>query len=44
MPYFGNILATESNSIGDITNDFTTNLNDRINKLVSNALKKQVAS
>jgi RTX calcium-binding nonapeptide repeat (4 copies) len=33
-----NVLATDSNSIGDITNDFTSNLNDRINELVSNAL------
>jgi hypothetical protein len=38
MPSFVNVLATDSNSIGDITNDFTSNLNDRINELVSNAL------
>src|SRR4030095_13918532 len=38
MPLFANVLATDSNSIGDITNDFTSNLNDRINELVSNAL------
>jgi hypothetical protein len=40
MPSFGNTMATESNSVGDITNDFTTNLNDRINELVSNALNE----
>ena len=38
MPSFANVLATDSNSIGDITNDFTSNLNDRIDELVSNAL------
>ena len=38
MSLFGNVLAVESNSIGDITNDFVGNLNDRINELVSNAL------
>ena len=38
MPVFGNVLAVEASSIGDITNDFVGNLNDRINELVSNAL------
>jgi hypothetical protein len=38
MSSFGNVFATESNSIGDITNEFTSNLNDRIKELVSNAL------
>lgn len=38
IPSFGNVLATESNSIGEITNDFATSLSDRINELVSNAL------
>jgi RTX calcium-binding nonapeptide repeat (4 copies) len=38
MPLFVSVLATDSNSIGDITNDFASNLNDRINELVSNAL------
>ena len=40
MPFFGNVLAAELNSIGEITNDFTSNLNDRINELVSNALNE----
>jgi hypothetical protein len=38
MPLFGNVLAVEASSIGEITNDFVGNLNDRINELVSNAL------
>jgi hypothetical protein len=38
IPSFGNVLATESNSIGEITNDFANSLSDRINELVSNAL------
>jgi hypothetical protein len=38
VPSFVSVLATDSNPIGDITNDFTSNLNDRINELVSNAL------
>jgi hypothetical protein len=38
IPHFGNALATDSNSIGDIINDFTNNLNDRIRERVSNAL------
>jgi hypothetical protein len=38
VPSFVNVFATDSNSIGDITNDFTSNLNDRIKELVSNAL------
>lgn len=38
MPLFGNVLAVEASSIGDTTNDFVGNLNDKINELVSNAL------
>jgi hypothetical protein len=38
IPSFGNALSTESNSIGEITNDFADSLSDRINELVSNAL------
>jgi hypothetical protein len=38
IPSFGNVLAIESNSIGEITNDFANSLSDRINELVSNAL------
>jgi hypothetical protein len=38
MPLFGNFLAVEASSIGEITDDFTSNLNDKINELVSNAL------
>lgn len=38
MPLFGNVLAIQASSIGEITNDFVGNLNDKINDLVSNAL------
>jgi hypothetical protein len=38
MLSLGNGLAIEASSIGEITNDFVGNLNDRINDLVSNAL------
>ena len=40
MSSFGNVFATESNSIGDITTDFTRDLNDMINGLVSNTLNE----
>lgn len=38
MLSLGNGLAVEASSIGEITNGFVGNLNDRINDLVSNAL------
>ena len=41
MPSFVNVLALEMDSIEKITNDFTSNLNDKINKLVSNALNER---
>ena len=40
MPVFGNVLAVELSSIEEITNNFTGNLNARINELVSNALNE----
>ena len=40
MPSFGNVLALEMSSIEEITNDFTSHLNDKIDEIVSNALNE----